>query len=182
MRFRFLTILVMLAAAAPCFAENQGYFFAWCAKQLDGSTKVYTYIGTQTGSKPDPGPGGDISFPVQTPLTGKSCIYLKDVGISPKKAYPISNPVVKKLLGGNAGRAPGAQPRAGAVSTSQQDTFGWLVPLPFNPAVTIPSTATSGACDGSTSVYMVEHDTGQVEDLSVCPLKSVATITPCTEP
>ena len=49
-------------------------------------------------SQPNPGPGGDTSAPVQTPLTGKSCIYLPK-GISPLKAYPLSNPVVKNLLG-----------------------------------------------------------------------------------
>lgn len=164
--------------AAPCFAANQAYFYFWCSKQLDGSTKVYTYLAIQSGSKPSPGPGGDVSAPVQTSITGKDCLNTN--GLSPLKAYPLSDPRVKGL--GIHAKPGGATGHDSNVSTSRQDTFGWLVPLPFDPPVHIPSTATSLSCDGSISVFMVEHDVAQVEDLTACPLKSVATITPCMEP
>lgn len=185
MRLSALAVFAVLAPmfAAPCVAANQAYFYSWCSRQLNGTTSVQTYVAIQTGSSPNPGPGGDVSAPVQTSLTGKSCIYAQQQGISPLKAYPLSNPVVKKLLGSaQIARRGGGAAHGAAVTTSQQDTFGWLVPLPFDPPVKIPSTATSGSCDGSLSVYMVEHDTSRVEDLTLCPLASVATIMPCAEP
>ena len=177
-----LLVVLMAAVAAPCFAENQAYFYYWCSKQLDGTTKVYTYVAIQTGSSPSVGPGGDVSAPVQTPLSGKSCVYAQQYsGLQPLKAYPLSNPAVRNLgLHGSAQVSGSAG--APASSTSQLDTFGWLVPLPFDTPAMIPSSATSGACDGSIHVYMVEHDVSRVEDLSACPLQSVKTFTPCQEP
>ncbi len=178
-----LIVLIALLApfflVPPCMAENQAYFYFWCAQQLDGSTKIYTYIAIQTGSSPSVGPGGDVSAPVQTPITGKDCSV--ESQLSPKKAYPLSDPRVKALhLHGKTGETTSHDSN---VSTSRQDTFGWLVPLPFDPPVHIPSSATSGSCDGSISVFMVEHDVAQIEELTACPLKSVATIhPPCMEP
>jgi YVTN family beta-propeller protein len=180
-----MRLIVLIALLAPffmapsCIAANQAYFYFWCSKQLDGTTKVYTYVAIQTGSKPSPGPGGDVSAPVQTAISGKDCANVPN-DLSPLKAYPLSDPRVK-ALGIHARPGEPASHDASA-STSRQDTFGWLVPLPFDPPVHIPSTATSGSCDGSMSVYMVEHDLGQVEDLTACPLKSVATIATCMEP
>jgi DNA-binding beta-propeller fold protein YncE len=176
--------LFALMLSAKCVAAGQPYIYFICQLSIqDGSSSIQAFKATPTGTKAQP--STDPATPISTTLNGKACYYLKKNGFSQNTGYAMSNPTVQSVLNGAKARSGQMAAQTSAASTTQTtqlNTFPFMVPLPFPPQVGIPSSATSGNCDGTIGFYVVEHDTSTVEHISACPFQSVKTLQPCLEP
>jgi len=170
--------LLLFLFAVRCHAGGQltWYLYAEVTCDPDSNTlKVYQVSIRRVGK----GPTYLSMKEIPSQVTGKPCKYAKQNNILLDHPYQFNSPTYRQKIAKQLRQWNG---RDSSTTVSLLDTFPWIAPLPFSPDALPPDTTTSGNCDGSTTLYLINNPNGTISDLSICPLQETNTILVCQDP